>query len=136
MPSLETLLLAGRAIFLLASFAIAAWAFARYRRSAGAQEARALARHELLLARLAALEARLDDSAQRVMSHLSEALEQQGGAPPALPGYQHAIRLARNGASRDELLSACGLSLQEADLIRRLHGPHGARGTAARTQAA
>jgi hypothetical protein len=38
------------------------------------------------------------------------------------PGYQIAIRLAKSGASREELVAGCGLSLLEAELVQRLHG--------------
>ena len=40
----------------------------------------------------------------------------------ASPGYQMAIRLAKNGASREDLMAGCGLSLAEAELVQRLHG--------------
>jgi hypothetical protein len=47
--------------------------------------------------------------------------------PPAAPAtarsYDIALRLARNGASRDELMSNCGMSRHEAELAVRLHGP-------------
>jgi hypothetical protein len=43
-------------------------------------------------------------------------------AAPA-PGYQIAIRLAKGGASREELISGCGLSIHEAELVHRLHAP-------------
>jgi len=33
-----------------------------------------------------------------------------------------AIRLARSGASREELMQSCGLSQGEAELVQRLHG--------------
>ena len=33
------------------------------------------------------------------------------------------IRLAKGGASRDELISGCGLSINEAELVHRLHAP-------------
>ncbi len=45
-------------------------------------------------------------------------------APAAsTPGYQIAIRLAKGGASREELVSKCGLSSHEAELVHRLHAP-------------
>lgn len=37
-------------------------------------------------------------------------------------GYEVAARLARSGASVDELMSNCGLSRHEAALLLRLHG--------------
>ncbi len=59
---------------------------------------------------------------------LGERLERPAGPVAAhapSPGYQIAIRLARGGASREELMSGCGLTLAEAELVKRLHGsPH------------
>jgi len=37
--------------------------------------------------------------------------------------YEIALRLARNGASREDLMSTCGMSRHEAELAVRLHGP-------------
>ena len=140
-PSLEMLLLAGRAVFLVFSFVLAAVAFTGWRRAAAAQTGRILANHEALLQRLAHLEARIDATKLSV-SKLGERLERPQTvastvATPA-PGYQIAIRLARGGASQEELISGCGLSTHEAELICRLHGPPAAKGTksATRIQAA
>lgn len=43
--------------------------------------------------------------------------------PSAAPlGAELAPRLAAAGASRDELMRACGMTQEEADLVVRLHG--------------
>jgi hypothetical protein len=126
MPSVDTFLIAGRAVFLLFSFALAAVAFTRWRRAAEAHAARLQANHEVVLQRLADLEARVAVTNVAV-SQLGERIErpQQLAAGPAAagPGYQIAIRLAKGGASRDELISGCGLSIHEAELVHRLHAP-------------
>lgn len=44
-------------------------------------------------------------------------------APAPARSYDIALRLARNGASREELMSNCGMSRHEAELAVRLHGP-------------
>ncbi len=44
-------------------------------------------------------------------------------AHTAARSYDIALRLARNGASREELMSTCGMSRHEAALAVRLHGP-------------
>ena len=44
-------------------------------------------------------------------------------SPSATRSYDIALRLARNGASREELMSNCGMSRHEAELAVRLHGP-------------
>jgi len=59
-------------------------------------------------ARVAALAARLDEHSRTT----------QGGSSPS---YNVAIRMARSGASRQELMTACGVTQQEADLVLRLH---------------
>jgi alkylation response protein AidB-like acyl-CoA dehydrogenase len=125
-PSVEMLLIAGRAVFLLFSFVLAAVAFTRWRLTAKAHAAQLQANHEVVLRRLADLEARV--SATNVaVSQLGERIErpqQRASAPAAAaPGYQIAIRLAKGGASREELISGCGLSINEAELVHRLHAP-------------
>lgn len=37
--------------------------------------------------------------------------------------YETAIRLARKGVSREDLIANCGVMAHEADLVIRLHGP-------------
>jgi hypothetical protein len=101
-------------------------AFIRWRLTAQAHTAQLQANHEVVLRRLADLEARV--SATNVaVSQLGERIErpqQLTSAPAAAaPGYQIAIRLAKGGASRDELISGCGLSINEAELVHRLHAP-------------
>jgi alkylation response protein AidB-like acyl-CoA dehydrogenase len=126
MPSVETLFIAARAVFLLFSFALAAVAFTRWRRVAQAHTAQLQANHEVVLQRLADLEARVV-AANVSVSHLGERLERpqqlQSAPTAAAPGYQIAIRLAKGGASREELMSGCGLSIHEAELVHRLHAP-------------
>jgi hypothetical protein len=96
------------------------------RLTAQAHAAQLQANHEVVLRRLADLEARV--SATHVaVSQLGERIErpqQLASAPAAAaPGYQIAIRLAKGGASREELISGCGLSIHEAQLVHRLHAP-------------
>jgi hypothetical protein len=59
-------------------------------------------------ARVAALAARLDEHSRTT----------QGGSSAS---YNVAIRMARSGASRHELMTTCGVTQQEADLVLRLH---------------
>lgn len=128
MPSIEMWLIAGRAVFLIFSFALATAAFIRLRSTTLSHTRQLLAGHETLLARLSDLEARLD-ATNVCISKLGERLErpQLPSSPAAAsPGYQIAIRLARSGATREELAQQCGLSANEAELVHRLHGPQGA----------
>jgi alkylation response protein AidB-like acyl-CoA dehydrogenase len=128
LPSTEFLLLAGRAVFLVFSFLVAAISFTAWRRATRRQTAEVLSHSQLVLQRLAELEARVD-ATRSAVAHIDERLERPAAASPSQvpsPGYQIAIRLARGGASCEELISGCGLTLAEAELVRRLHGPRAA----------
>src|SRR3954451_17334192 len=124
--SVELMLLVGRAVFLVFSFILATIAFVRWRRTTLAQTEIVLANHTVLLRRLADLEARVDATNVTVSQLLERTQKPQQVASPtpvATPGYEIAIRLAKSGASRDELISGCGLSASEAELVHRLHAP-------------
>ena len=126
MPSVELLLIIGRAVFLLFSFVLATIAFVRWRRATLAQTELVLANHAVVLQRLADLESRVA-ATNVTVSQLSERIRkpQQVASPTpvATPGYEIAIRLAKSGATREELTSGCGLSASEAELLHRLHAP-------------
>jgi hypothetical protein len=125
-PSIDLLLIAGRAVFLLFSFVLAAVAFTAWRRAAQAQTQHLLTHTDRVLQRLAQLEARVDAtklSVAELGSRVERPAESATAAAAMAPGYQLAIRLARSGASREELMAGCGLSLTEAELVQRLHAP-------------
>jgi hypothetical protein len=127
-PSVESMLVAGRALFLIFSFVTAAVSFTAWRRATREQTEQVLAHNNVVLQRLAALEARIDATRSSI-SQLGERVERpQPGttASAAASGYHMAIRLAKGGASQDELMSGCGVSLHEAQLLRRLHTPRAA----------
>jgi hypothetical protein len=127
LTSVEFLLVAGRAVFKLFYYVVAAIAINTRRRAIKVQTAQVLSQTNTVLQRLAAQEARVD-ATRTTISQLGDRLER-----PALPptgngpsaSYQMAIRLAKGGASREELMAGCGLSLAEAELVRRLHGSSG-----------
>jgi hypothetical protein len=121
---LDLLLLAGRAAFLIFSFVLAAVAFTRWRRAAQRDTASAAAHAAQILERLTAIEATLA-SHERRSAGLAEQMDRRlsTGATTSGANYRIAIRLARGGAAREELMSGCGLTIQEADLVARLHGP-------------
>ena len=125
LPSLDILLLTGRAVFLLFSFICATLAFTAWRRATHAQTQQVLEQSRLVLQRLAQIEARVDATKLSV-AELGERVDRPQQPPQTAatvtPGYQVAIRLARSGASREELMSGCGLSRGEAELVHRLHG--------------
>jgi len=130
LTTFELIFAAGRAVFLLLSFLVAAVTFTAWRRATRDQTEQVLSQTNTVLQRLAALEARVD-ATKITVSQLGERLER----PPAVagagasPGYQMAIRLAKHGATREDLMAGCGLSLAEAELVQRLHGsPSSGRG--------
>lgn len=121
------LLLAGCGTLMVFVFALAALCFDAWRRATRRQSQHLLTHSQSLLEQLTSLDARVNATAT-ALRRLDERIERArpaGAAPlsgaPA-PGYQIAIRLARTGATRDELMSSCGLSFGEAELVRRLHG--------------
>lgn len=120
--SFEFLFVVGRAVLLLFSFIVAAVSFTAWRRATRVQTEQVLSQTNTVLQRLAELEARVD-ATKITISQLGDRLERPA-APAAghSPGYQMAIRLAKGGASREDLMAGCGLSLAEAQLVQRLHG--------------
>jgi Protein of unknown function (DUF2802) len=125
---LEQALLIGRAAFLVLSFAIAAIAFTRWRRAAARDAERVTLQLTTMTERLGEIEAGLAWLDSR-LSEIARQLEEpvRAAASPAAgstsPSYPIAIRLARNGATCEELMESCRLSRQEAELVKRLHGP-------------
>jgi hypothetical protein len=119
----ELILSVGRAAFLFFSFLIAAFAFSRWRRAAECDTQHTAQQAERVLERLSAVEALLVGTDTRVAA-LARQLEVLSSTPArgGSTGYQVAVRLARTGASRDDLMSSCGLTQQEAELVARLHG--------------
>jgi hypothetical protein len=123
---LDIALLAGRAVFLVFCFVFAAIAFTRWRRASERQATHFEEVNTVLTARLTQIESALG-SLQRRLDEMAERQEGEGRRPAATgtaaPSYQIAIRLARSGAPREELMSSCGLTRQEAELVQRLHAP-------------
>ena len=58
---------------------------------------------------------------ERRQRHSAEQKEHMDIYTSANQPYEQAIRMAQNGAQRDELVSVCGLSTNEAELISMLH---------------
>jgi hypothetical protein len=119
-------LIAARAVFLVFCFFLAAVTFTRWRRSTEHMTQSFAEQNTALLAQLAKMEESLAE-AHRKLDELSESRESEGrrvvAGGASAPSYQIAIRLARSGAPREELVASCGLTRQEADLVLRLHGP-------------
>ena len=126
LSNIEFILIMARAVFLVFSFALAAVTFTAWRRAARRESEQMLAQNRELLEQLVRIGARMDGTEQQIRQ-LGEQLDhseaRSASVARAAPGYQIAIRLARSGASADELAGGCGLTRAEADLVRRLHGP-------------
>ncbi len=118
----EDLLLAGRATFLVFSFVIATITFTRWRRAAERDTAHTSQQMAAVLERLDRLEA-IGARSEPRLAALGEQIEMRLTAPAgSAQSYPIAIRLARAGAEPEELISSCGLTRREAELVARLHG--------------
>jgi hypothetical protein len=122
--SFDVILLTGCAAFMAACCALTAVACTRGRRAAERASALAAEQTSLSVERFTRLENLIMDVDARLASLAGELAAHSKPTPNASPAnYQIAIRLARGGAPREELVSNCGLSQQEAELVARLHGP-------------
>ena len=123
----EMIFIVGRGAFLVFSFVVAAIAFTRWRRAAAQDAERATTQFAALSERLGDIEAGLallDSRISEITRHLQTPVRATPApASGASPSYPIAIRLARTGATSDELMESCGLSRQEAELVKRLHAP-------------
>lgn len=134
---LEILLLGARAFGLFAAFAAFAWALMRMRREHAEQLEQVLCSQRELLAQNQALSERVSALATLVASlprraePLVEPAQEMQPPPPSfrkprrqagVPSYETAKRLARNGASVEEIVASSGVAGTEARLLHRLHG--------------
>jgi hypothetical protein len=133
-PSLEIILILGRALLLIGAFWVFALAFTRWRREdqastqrLHAQMERAFAEVRSLHETVAVMSARLESLSERaeVGARLAPA-----GAVGAQRGYDLAARLAKNGSDIEDLIESCGLTRHEAELLARLHGGKNREATA------
>ena len=126
---LESFLVGLRATLLIAAFIGFAWALHRLRRDLAAQldqlhiaqqqaraESQALAERMTALATLvAALPQRSEPTPE--MARPAPRRESSG-----VRSYETAKRLARSGATVEEIVATCGVAGNEARLLQRLHG--------------
>jgi hypothetical protein len=147
---LEVLLLGARAFGLFAAFAAFAWALVRMRREHAEQLEIVLnAQRELVganqilserISGLTSLVTALASNPPRRAEPVVEAPAPQAPPPPfvskprrhtGVPSYETAKRMARDGASVEEIVASCGVAGTEARLLRRLHGIESRRDNAA-----
>jgi len=135
----ETVLLALRAALLLLAFTGFAWALIASRRDTARNFARLSAQHDQALQEIQRLAEKLTELAGQVHELSLPSPMVSRPAPAAVPaapqpsvtpsgarGYEMAIRMARGGASIDEIVASCGTTRAEARLLRRLHCAAGA----------
>ena len=127
---LEFLFAGVRAVLLIAAFVGFAWALLRMRRESAEQferlhiaqqqtraETQALAERVTALATLvAALPLRTEPKVE-AEPRPAPRRDSSGGR-----SYETAKRLARSGATVEEIVATCGVAGTEARLLRRLHG--------------
>lgn len=128
---LEFLLLGLRAFGLFAAFAAFAWALMRMRREHAEQHEKLLESHRELAAQNAVLGERVATLSTLVASLPRRAEPPAEPAPPprvsaprrdsGVRSYETAKRLARSGASVEEIIASSGVADSEARLLRRLH---------------
>ena len=59
---------------------------------------------------------------QKTVAKLCQREKPRIEAPPRQLPIEHAVRMARHGASVEDLTRSCGLNIGEARLMRKLHG--------------
>jgi hypothetical protein len=125
-----------RAALLLAAFAGFTWALLRMRREHAEQLDRVHTSQRELVAQVHSLSERTAALATLVAAlpprHAQEAPRPASRREsPPVRSYETARRLARAGASIDEIVASSGLASSEARLLRRLHGSDPDHGNAA-----
>jgi hypothetical protein len=136
--NLDTWWLIVRSAMLVAAFLAFAWALLVSRRDTSASFERLASQHEQAIAEIHRLSEKMSELAEQVreLSLPSPVTSQRLAAaappppPPAAPlpsassharGYEMAIRMARAGATLEDIVASCGTTRSEARLLRRLH---------------
>jgi len=119
-----------RALFITAAFFTFAWALRRMRRESAEQLDRVLTLQKQARAEVQALAERLS-ALTALVAAIPARIERPVEAPPPPPrarresspvrSYESARRLARSGATVEEIVATCGLAGAEARLLRRMH---------------
>lgn len=129
---LSTWLTATRALVLFAAFLVFAWSLRRQRREFAEQLGLVLAAQQQARAETHALVEKVSALATLVAAipaRTERVVEAAAPPPPSRPrreaaqmrSYETARRLARSGASVEEIVATAGLATSEARLLQRLH---------------
>lgn len=122
----EWILFGARAALLVAGLLVLAVAIGRWRRASVAQAdllAAALDETRSELRLLTELSSRLADRVGALQEQISTRAELSAAQLPAAAGYDVGLRLARSGATPEEIAATSGVTRQEAQLLAHLHGP-------------
>jgi hypothetical protein len=127
-PSLETVLIVVRGVMLIGAFWVFALAFTRWRRADERDSQLLQAKFEQAFAELRSLHETVAVMNARIEAMSERAETDSRRAPPvgvvaggAQRGYDLAMRMAKNGATVEDLVANCGITRHEADLLTRLH---------------
>ena len=124
--SLEAALIFMRGVFLIGACAVLAWAVLRWRKQMERDSQRLFEQLDIALVEVRVMQEhvlRMEQRIQALAGQMEEGARQPPqAAAPAARGYDLAVRLAKRGAPADELVSTCGITRHEAELLRRLHG--------------
>lgn len=128
-PSLETVLIVLRGAMLIGAFWVFALAFTRWRRADERDSQLLQAKFEQAFAELRSLHETVTVMNARIEAMSERAETDSRRAPPvavingggAQRGYDLAMRMAKNGAAVEDLVSNCGITRHEAELLTRLH---------------
>jgi hypothetical protein len=130
LPAAETLWQFGRIFAIAAGFIVLAWAIAQWRRAALLDSQRMFEQLDLLRSELFAVKEALQHAQRQPALTTQSSVTARSEMPPAaMPapasainrGYEVAARMARSGASKDDLVQRCGVTPNEAELLLKLH---------------
>jgi hypothetical protein len=135
---LELSIMVGRVLAIVMALAALGWALRRMRQESAAQFATLIAAQQLARAETQALAEKVTALATLVAgipARLERPVETPRPAPRREPNpvrsYETARRLARSGATVEEIVATCGVAGTEARLLQRLHGGAAERDSAA-----
>jgi hypothetical protein len=135
---LELSIVVGRALAIVTALAALAWALRRMRQESAEKLDALLAAQQLARAETQALAEKVSALATLVAgipARVERPVEAPRPAPRREPiqvrSYETARRLARSGATVEEIVATCGVAGTEARLLRRLHGGAAERDSAA-----
>src|SRR5688572_10385416 len=126
---LDALILVGRTIAIVMALVALAWALRRMRQDSAEKLEAVIMAQQLARADIQALAEKVSALATLVAG-IPARVERPVEAPRPAPrrdaspvrSYETARRLARSGATVEEIVATCGVAGTEARLLRRLHG--------------